>query len=80
MNNGKLANARGNGGISDYPRPRHAGFGLLEQFQPFPTQTIFKRHEPSSVAAWPRKAFGDAGTDWVGDIHKHNWDGPGGLQ
>ena len=42
---------------------RHAACDLLEQFQPFPTQTVFERHEPGSVAARPRQAVDEAGAD-----------------
>jgi len=39
----------------------------LRQFQPFPAQAVFIRHESGGVAARPRQAIDEAGADWIGD-------------
>src|SRR6516165_6714437 len=57
----------------------HAGCDLLKQFQPFPAQTIFKRHKAGDVATWPRQTFDEASAHWIGDKREHDRHGTGCL-
>src|SRR6516165_1191025 len=48
----ELADTCGTGGIPKNRRSLHVWLDLLEQFQPFPAQTVFEIHEAGYVAAW----------------------------
>jgi hypothetical protein len=61
-------------------RPRHRRRDLLEQFQPFPAQRVFKPKNTGRIAAWLGHALDKAGTDLVGDIVEHDWHGASRLQ
>ena len=44
---------------------------LFEQFEPFRTHAEFVRHKPGGIAAWPREALDDAGTDRIRKEHEN---------
>jgi hypothetical protein len=50
----------------------HVRRNLLQQFQPFPGQTVFERQKTSDVTAWPRQACNIPGAYWIDDIDEHN--------
>jgi hypothetical protein len=54
LDDAELDRADGYGGIPKDRHARHTGCDLLEQFQPFPAQAVFIRHESGGVAARPR--------------------------
>jgi hypothetical protein len=54
LDDAELDGADGYGGIPKDRHARHTGCDLLEQFQPFPAQAVFIRHESGGVAAGPR--------------------------
>src|SRR6266516_7388529 len=56
LNDAELADPRGNAGIPKHRHSRDAWRDLLEQFQPFPADTVFECHETGGVATWPRQA------------------------
>src|SRR5436190_11830556 len=66
------ADPRGNAGIAKHRHSRDAWRDLLEQFQPFPADTVFECHETGGVATWPRQAVYEAGTDRIGDGCEHD--------
>ena len=68
----ELADSGGYDGIPKDRRSRHAGRDLLEQFQPFAAQAIFEREETGGVAARPRQAVDEAGTDRIADVREHD--------
>ena len=55
LDHGKLADPGGYGGVPKDRRTRDPRCDLLEQLQPFPTQTVFELHKAGSVAAWAGK-------------------------
>src|SRR5262245_20571963 len=66
--------------VTEHCHTRHAGRNLLEQFQPFPGEAVFKLSEAGSVAARPRHAFDKSRTDWIDDLRKHDREGTRHLQ
>jgi hypothetical protein len=68
------------GGIAKDHRSRRARRNLLEQFQPFPTQTVFEHHKAGGVAARSRQTFDKAGTNWIGNDREHDRHSSGCLQ
>src|SRR5215470_19171541 len=76
---GELTDSQGQGGIAKDRDPRHVRRDLLEQFQPFPAQTIFLSGKTRGVAPRPRQARDVTGTDGVGDRSKHDRQSAGGL-
>ncbi len=73
------ADPGGYGGIPNDPRSRHARRDLLEQFQPFPAQAIVILDKAGGVAARPRQAMDEAGTDRIGNKHKYDRHRAGGV-
>src|SRR5262249_36162139 len=51
---------------------RYSWSGLLEQFQPFPAQTVFKRHKAGRVAAGPRQTVDKTGADRIAGNREHD--------
>jgi pimeloyl-ACP methyl ester carboxylesterase len=80
LNDGELADPGRTGGIPKHSRSRHARPDLLEQFQPFPAQTVFEHNEAGSVAARPRQTIDEPGTDWIDDHREYDRDGAGCLE
>ena len=72
LDGSKQASSASCGGIAKHSGARHAGRDLLEQFQPFPAQAEFEKHETGGVAARPRQAVNKAGSDRVDDTHEHD--------
>src|SRR5262245_47308382 len=60
------------GGVPKDGRPRYPRRDLLEQFQPFSTDAVFELDKSGGVAARPRQTINEAGTNWIGDNHKHD--------
>jgi hypothetical protein len=54
LNGSELTCPGGYGGVSKDRGSRDARRDLLEQFQPFPAQAEFEKHETGDVAARPR--------------------------
>ena len=75
MDRGELTDARCYAGISQHRRARQAGRDFSGNFQPFRAQAIFEKSEARSVAARPRQASKEPGTDRIDDIGKHDRDG-----
>jgi hypothetical protein len=61
-------------------RSRDARPNLLEQFQPFPAQTVLERHKAGCVAARPRQGINETSANRVGDTREHDWHGARRLQ
>jgi hypothetical protein len=80
LDDGELADPRRLSGIAQYRGARHPGRDLLEQLQPFAAQAVFELDEAGGVAARPRQARDEAGTDRVGDAGEHDWQGARCLQ
>src|SRR3954447_11234349 len=79
LDRAQLADASRYGRIPNDGHSRHAGRDLLEQFQPFRTNTKFGSREPNSVAARPRQAIDKAGADRIGSLHEHDGHGAARL-
>src|SRR5215470_15892024 len=58
---------------------RYSWSGLLEQFQPFPAQTVFKRHKAGRVAAGPGETVDETGADRIAGSREHDRHGAGRL-
>src|SRR5262249_29688815 len=67
---GELADP-GGACIPDDCRPSYSWRDLFEQLKPFRAHAEFVRSKPGSIAAWPRKALDDAGTDRIRKQHEH---------
>src|SRR5262249_18817805 len=48
------------------------GCDLFEQFEPFRADANFEAHKPGGVAARPRQAFNQTGSDRIGGGRKHD--------
>ena len=72
LDNGELADPRCDGGVPKDRCSCHVRRDLLEQFQPFCTQTVFEHQKASGVAARPRQTIDEAGTDRIGDDRKYD--------
>src|SRR5262249_55399841 len=68
----KLANAGGYGWVTKDRRPGDARRDLLEQFQPFPTQTVFELHKAGGVTTGPGQTIDEAGANRIGDHREHD--------
>src|SRR5262249_48214720 len=75
-----LADAARYGRIAKDSRPRHAWRDFFEQLQPFSADAVVEREEPSRVAARPRQAVDEAGTDRIGYDREHNRHAASDLQ
>src|SRR5262249_31352193 len=53
---------------------------MLEQFDPFRTQTVFEQHKAGGVAARPRQTIDEAGADWIAGDREHDRHRPGCLK
>src|SRR6516164_9452829 len=80
LDDGELADPGRYRGISKDRRPRHARRNLLEQFDPFRTQTVFEQHKAGGVAARPRQTIDEAGADWIAGNREHDRHRPGCLK
>src|SRR6516165_4597029 len=80
LDDGELADPGRYRGISKDRRPRHARRNLLEQFDPFRTQTVFEQHKAGGVAARPRQTIDEAGADWIAGGREHDRHCPGRLE
>jgi hypothetical protein len=80
LDRAELADPGCYGGIPKDGRSRHARLDLFEQLQPFPGQAVFERYETGGVAARPRQAVDEAGTDRIDDEREHNWHGASRLK
>jgi hypothetical protein len=69
---GELADTGGRGGIPKDRRSCDVRRDLLEQFQPFPGQTVFKQQKTGDVTAWLRQACHIPGAYWIDDIDEYN--------
>src|SRR6516164_8995708 len=58
----------------------YAGRDLLEQLQPFPAYIIVVDGETGGVAAWPRQAVDEAGSNWIGNKHEYDRQRARGLE
>ena len=54
LDDSELADPGSYGWITKDRRSRHTRRDFLEQFQPFPAQTVFEHHKAGGVAARPR--------------------------
>jgi hypothetical protein len=54
LDDSKLTDPSGYGGISKDRSLRHARQDLFKQFQPFPAQTVLELHKAGSIAGGPR--------------------------
>ena len=68
LDRAELARPGGYSSVANDPHPRHAGRDLLEQLQPLAAQAVLERDEAGGVAARPRQAVDEAGTDRVDDL------------
>jgi hypothetical protein len=76
------AELTGPGRIAGIPQDCHPGdvrCDLLEQLQPFRAEAVFEEREASDVAARPRQARNETGTDRIGSLHEHDRHGAGRL-
>ena len=75
LNCPELAKTRWPSGVANHYSTGHEGRDLLEQLHPFPAHDEFETREAGGIAAGPRQTLHKAGSDRVGDVHEHNWDG-----
>src|SRR5215475_3681422 len=75
----KLPDPGGCGGIPENRHSRQAWRDLLEQFQPFPAEAVFKRDKTGGVAAGPRQAVDEAGADRIEESREYNRNDAGCL-
>jgi hypothetical protein len=75
----KLTDSGRIGGISEDSHSRYARRDLLEEFQPFPAQTVFEIHKAGGVAARSGQGIDHASTDRIGDLHEHDRQGAGDV-
>src|SRR5262245_58810687 len=80
LNGGVLANYFRDGRIAKNGRAGHARSDLLEQLQPFCADAVFELGETGDVAAWPRQASNEAGTNWVRGLREYDGHAAGCLQ
>src|SRR6516164_10734400 len=76
-----MADRRSN--LADIPQDAdalYAGRDLLEQLQPFPAYSIVVDGETGGVAAWPRQAVDEAGSNWIGNKHEYDRQRARGLE
>src|SRR5215469_12811314 len=76
-----MADRRSN--LADIPQDAdalYAGRDLLEQLQPFPAYIIVVDGETGGVAAWPRQAVDEAGSNWIGNKHEYDRQRARGLE
>ena len=66
--------------IPDYGHSGDDRRDLLEQLRPFAAQAIFERGETGGIAARPRQAVDEAGTDRVNSLQEYDGYGAGRLQ
>jgi hypothetical protein len=59
-------------GRAQYRSSFHAWGNLLEHFQPFRADAVFKRRKAGDVTAWLRQARDEAGANGVRDCRKHD--------
>jgi hypothetical protein len=69
---GELADSRSARWITKYCYPRQARRDLLEQFQPFPGEAVFKLGKSGDVPARPRHAFDKTRSEWIDHLRKHD--------
>src|SRR5215467_2256058 len=73
LDGAQLPNTGGQGGIPNDCRSRHVGCDLFEQLQPFSADAEFEEWSKSGdVAARPRQAFDEAGSNRIGGPRKHD--------
>ena len=72
LDHGELADAGGLSRVAQDGGAGHARRDLLEQLQPFAAQAVLELNKASGVAARPRHALDEAGTDRIGDAGKHD--------
>src|SRR6478752_98705 len=65
LNDTELGRTARYAGISKHRHSRQGWYDLLEQFEPFSTQTVFKVHKAGHIAARSRQTVDEAGTDRV---------------
>src|SRR5262245_25981558 len=80
LNDGVLANSFCDGRIAKNGSAVHARSDLLEQLQPFCADAVFELGETGDVAAWPRQASNEAGTNWVRGLREYDGHAAGCLQ
>src|SRR3954447_9298668 len=71
---GKLADPSGYGWVPKNRGPLHVWRNLLEQFHPFPAQTIFELNEAGDIAARPSHALHKSGANRVGNAYEYDRD------
>ena len=79
LDGAELADPARIGGIAKNSSSFHARRDLLEQFQPFPAQTVFESHEAGYVAARLGQAVDKAGADRISNVHEHDRHAPARL-
>jgi hypothetical protein len=52
----------------------------IQQFWPFPAQTVFEHQKAGVVAAWPRQTIDEAGTNRIGDDREYDRHSAGYLE
>src|SRR5262252_4664487 len=65
LDGAELPDPGGYGGVPKDGHSFHPRRDLLEHLQPFPAQAVFEHEEASGVAARPRQARNETGTDRV---------------
>jgi hypothetical protein len=76
----ELPDPGGYGGIPKHGHSRNAWCDLLDQFQPFPAQTVFEHEEAGGVAARPRQALDETSADRVYGEYEYDRHGAGHVQ
>src|SRR6516165_5300600 len=72
LDRAELASTRGAGWVTEHRYATDARRDLFEQLQPFSTQAVFEIGEPGDIAARPREALHETGTDRVHLIDEHD--------
>ena len=80
LDGAELPDPGGYGGIPQRGHARDTRRDLLEQFEPFPAQAVFKHQEAGGVATRPRQARNETSADGINDKHEHNRHGSGHIE
>src|SRR5262249_23965030 len=72
LDGAELADPGGYTRIPNDCRARHSRRYLLQQFHPFPTDTVLEHKKAGDVATRSRQAVDEASPDRIRDDHKHS--------
>ena len=60
--------------VADHGSAHHSWRNLFEHREPLADDARFVMEHPREIAAWARQADNKACSNWIGHVHKYDWD------